>query len=294
MSSKTPKTPAYQASAVYQNGVEVGKTYMGKDGVIRTEYYLAPEEEATKKWADEQKQIIEQRLYNPTEDDRNSWLNYANERKDLFRKQYDELATDNQRKAIENIANRFGTLNTSATADTMSKLQNINNEAYSDIARQYDADLQNQEDAYNNRQMNLLNYLNGNLSQINQNGYNAINTSNNLTNSGNSFNLSNYQNQLAAAQMQNQAVQGYLNTGAQLAGAAIMSDERLKENIRLIGQRNGFNWYEFDYKEGYGLPTGKQQGVIAQEVEEVMPEAVMEDQNGYKMVNYEMIGGIAI
>jgi hypothetical protein len=200
------------------------------------------------------------------------------------------MANEAQRKAIENIAGRFGTLNTSATADSLGKLQKINDQAYADIAKNYDLDMQNQEDAYNSRQMNLLNYLNGNLNQINQDGYNGISSANNLTNMGNNFNLTNYQNQLAAAQMQNNAMQGYLNTGATLAGAAMMSDERIKENIRLIGQRNGFNWYEFTFKEGFGLPEGTQEGVIAQEVEQIMPEAVAEDENGIKHVDYEMIG----
>jgi hypothetical protein len=190
------------------------------NGVVKTETVLTPEQQERKNWADNERKVIEQRLYNPTDDDRLSWDSYASERRDLFKKSYNDMAQESLRKTIENIGNRFGTLNTSATSDAMGRLQKINNEAYSDISKQYDLDMQNQEDAYNSRQMNLLNYLNGNLNQINQDGYNGISSANNLVNMGNNFNLSNYQNQLAAAQMQNNKTSQYLNMGAQMAGTA--------------------------------------------------------------------------
>ena len=68
----------------------------------------------------------------------------------------------------------------------------------------------------------------------------------------------------------------------------MMSDINVKENIKKIGKRNGFNWYEFNYKKGLGLPEGRQEGVIAQEVEKVKPEAVVEI-NGIKHVYYSKI-----
>jgi hypothetical protein len=84
------------------------------------------------------------------------------------------------------------------------------------------------------------------------------------------------------------------NNAGRLASAAApaaiaASDERVKKNIKKIGEKNGFNWYEFEYKDGYGLPEGKQEGVIAQEVEKVIPDAVIEI-NGIKHVNYGMLG----
>lgn len=102
-----------------------------------------------------------------------------------------------------------------------------------------------------------------------------------------------FQNQLASVQAQNEARSqqtsafGSLLSGAgSLAGAAaVFSDRTLKENIELVGKENGYNIYKFNYK---GKDT-KHIGVMAQEVEEIMPEAVTEV-DGFKAVNYDMIG----
>lgn len=79
---------------------------------------------------------------------------------------------------------------------------------------------------------------------------------------------------------------GLLSGASSLASiAGAFSDIRLKENIRLIGEENGFNIYQFNY-------VGEDQiyeGVMAHEVEKVKPEAVGEV-GGYKTVNYDMIG----
>jgi hypothetical protein len=50
--------------------------------------------------------------------------------------------------------------------------------------------------------------------------------------------------------------------------------------------------YLFDYKSQFcgRLGYGRQFGVIAQEVEAVMPEAVVVHPDGYKMVDYGMLG----
>lgn len=80
----------------------------------------------------------------------------------------------------------------------------------------------------------------------------------------------------------------------QLGGAAMMSDQRVKENIHKIGKmKNGLNVYEFDYKQAFKDIAGHGRfiGVMAQEVEKIIPEAVLMHPTGYKMVNYSMIGG---
>lgn len=82
-----------------------------------------------------------------------------------------------------------------------------------------------------------------------------------------------------------------LATGAKMAAKygpmlmAALSDERLKEGIIKVGVINGHNYYMFSY---LGDPT-RYLGVIAQEVEKTHPEAISEHE-GYKAVNYEMIG----
>ena len=74
-----------------------------------------------------------------------------------------------------------------------------------------------------------------------------------------------------------------------LGGAAMMSDIRTKENIKYLGQlTNGLPFYEFEYKPEFKAFGGKGKfiGVMAQDVEKVTPEAVIELPSGYKMVNY--------
>jgi len=82
-------------------------------------------------------------------------------------------------------------------------------------------------------------------------------------------------------------------TAAQLATMAMMmSDERLKENIKPIGtSENGHNVYTWDWNDkakelGVNDPTT---GVLAQEVIKYMPEAVTKNANGYYMVNYGVL-----
>lgn len=66
------------------------------------------------------------------------------------------------------------------------------------------------------------------------------------------------------------------------------SDRDVKFDIVPIGQENGHNIYEFSYIPEMNTP-GRFIGVIAQEVLEKMPEAVI-DSDGYLAVNYDMIG----
>lgn len=69
------------------------------------------------------------------------------------------------------------------------------------------------------------------------------------------------------------------------APAAMMfSDRRLKSNIERVGTHKlGIGIYEYDI---FGR---RERGVMADEVEKVKPEAVVEMPNGYKAVNYGML-----
>lgn len=121
------------------------------------------------------------------------------------------------------------------------------------------------------------------------------------------FGLANLSNQ--NAQMGFQALQPYQANGAKIesadmalknnayknesraqalqsvgAIAGAFSDFRLKTNIEHIGSYNGYPYYEYEYK---GKP-GRYRGVMAQDVEKIMPEAVAEIE-GYKAVRYDMI-----
>ena len=73
------------------------------------------------------------------------------------------------------------------------------------------------------------------------------------------------------------------------------SDKRLKNNLIKIGNPldkiSQLNGYEFDWiaKEGIHENEGHDVGVIAQEVEKVIPEIVQTRDSGYKAVKYEKI-----
>jgi len=101
----------------------------------------------------------------------------------------------------------------------------------------------------------------------------------------------NYQNQVGAYN----AGMGMLGQLAGAAGTAIggagsipglfgMSDRRLKSNIVRVGTHPlGIGVYEYD------IFGERQRGVMADELEAVLPEAVAIHPSGYKMVNYGML-----
>jgi prepilin-type N-terminal cleavage/methylation domain-containing protein len=70
------------------------------------------------------------------------------------------------------------------------------------------------------------------------------------------------------------------------ATPAVPSDITLKDNIKLVGKQNGFNVYEFNYKND---PYTKYRGVMAQEVLKIRPDAVT-TKDGYLAVYYDRIG----
>ena len=71
------------------------------------------------------------------------------------------------------------------------------------------------------------------------------------------------------------------------------SDKRLKDNLisisnplDKIGKIGG---YEFDWNDKQDTYTGHDVGVVAQEIQEVLPEVVEERDDGYLAVKYEKI-----
>lgn len=71
------------------------------------------------------------------------------------------------------------------------------------------------------------------------------------------------------------------------------SDRHVKGDVVRIGTHPlGIGLYLFRYKPEYRdtWGHGRQFGVMADEVEAVMPAAILMDADGYKMVNYAMLG----
>ena len=76
------------------------------------------------------------------------------------------------------------------------------------------------------------------------------------------------------------------------------SDERLKDNISLIPNAldkvSKLRGVEFDWNDKQDVYQGHDVGVIAQDVQEVLPELVQERADGYLAVKYEKMVGLLI
>lgn len=76
------------------------------------------------------------------------------------------------------------------------------------------------------------------------------------------------------------------------------SDERLKDNLVPIGNAlekvKQLTGYEFDWNNKQDVYEGHDIGVVAQEVEKVLPEVVTTRDNGYKAVKYEKLVALLI
>ncbi|MBA7598367.1 hypothetical protein ES703_05381 [subsurface metagenome] len=86
----------------------------------------------------------------------------------------------------------------------------------------------------------------------------------------------------------------YVNGTGYATGGFWASDLRFKKNIRTIDspidkisniRGVSFEWKRSEYQDK-GLPEGEHYGVIAQEIEQVLPEIVKEGPNGDKAVSY--------
>lgn len=77
-----------------------------------------------------------------------------------------------------------------------------------------------------------------------------------------------------------------LGSSAFMSPWFMSSDRRLKQNIKRVGTHDtlGVGIYSFQYLDGRPAV-----GVMADEVEAVKPEAVMTDDEGFKMVDYSQI-----
>lgn len=84
------------------------------------------------------------------------------------------------------------------------------------------------------------------------------------------------------------------STASTLGGIAksFFSDPRMKENVQYVGKSvGGHNIYDYEYKPEFKdiAGHGKFRGVMADEVEAVIPQAISVAANGYKMVDYSMV-----
>jgi hypothetical protein len=116
------------------------------------------------------------------------------------------------------------------------------------------------------------------------NGMNMGMNMNGSANSGNSIGSSTGQGSSSGISLTPEGAAG-IATGVGM----LPSDARLKENIEHVEQINGINMYTWDWKDpAMSSPMGY--GVIAQEVAETHPDAVVTGDHGYMMVDYSKLG----
>jgi hypothetical protein len=90
-----------------------------------------------------------------------------------------------------------------------------------------------------------------------------------------------YAQQVAAQNAKSAAIGGLFGAAGTALSGTNFSDIRLKSKIVRVGTHpRGFGIYEYD------IDGKRERGVMAQEVERVLPAAVIEHDSGYKMVNY--------
>ncbi len=189
------------------------------------------------------------------------------------------------------LANKGITIGSEAYSRAMNNLQNTQNNALNQALFQsvlagqnaYSNSLNdtiNAANFSNNAQSNYINQL----LQALQKSYSGYDIAMNKYNIQNNANQRIAQNSLANANAQTDSGNQFLQSAAKAAALTLASDRRLKENIKAVGKlNNGLTVYCFNYK-GSNI---SQIGLIAQEVQEVNPEAVIEGDDGFLRVRYD-------
>lgn len=254
---------------------------------------LSPEEQ---KQFDLKNQIATQLLSNSTgkvNDLSSSTFDYNNQgsqaAKDLFKRQTDLLAPE-----------------FSKADDTWEQRQNnagipVGSEAYNDSQRQHENDknfalTQAAQQATGTGDQLALSQRQQNYNELAAAlGSSQVTPINAFSQAGAPIDVAGaYANQNAAnianAQASNSSSNSLLGGIAGLGSAAITkwSDERMKEDIDTVGELpTGEGIYEYSYKAD---PThARHVGVMAQEIERTMPEAVITDKDGMKKVDYRKV-----
>lgn len=94
----------------------------------------------------------------------------------------------------------------------------------------------------------------------------------------------------AAGVQTGQAISAVGGLIGKFGSSSTPSDKRLKKSIQYVGiSPRGIPVAQFEYIEGIGLPEGLHQGVIAQDLLPIRPDAVEYHSDGYMTVDYSKI-----
>jgi len=194
-----PAAPKPVNSEIWSDGQLLGRTTL-KGGLQKQESFKTPFQKQQEAFNQGQMPSIQERLFNPSQDQQDSWQAIAQANKDrqmrMFNQDYDKA----QNSLIQNLTQRgaFGgrSSGSSQVPYFANELAKTGAQQIANINDQYIADQQTARDKDYNYNSGLYNLLNNGMS--NQLSIDNNNISNALTgfNAGNNFNLTNHQNQM--------------------------------------------------------------------------------------------------
>lgn len=181
-----------------------------------------------------------------------------------FQNRYEPIFQRQNNNLQDRLVNQGIPVGSAAYSQAMQDLSQNQNDARNQAYNQ--AVLTGQQVAQQNQQQNLATF-------------NALNPQNGYSAGAGTPNVDMYGNSVTQA---NANAQNKFGNMMQLTGM-LFSDARIKENIRPVGQLfNGLTVYTFNFP---GDETTRL-GLLAQEVEELIPQAVSESPEGLKMLDY--------
>lgn len=305
--SPPPPAPGFSNSSVIQDGRTTSKTYKDKKtGQIITEYFSDPNELAFQNQLSDMLHNYLPNVNTFTPEYYAQKSSALKAQQDLGTQQINDVYNPMLTNLKNDVASRFGTLNSSSFLDELNNIEKQRGYAVSDLSNNLLANSNNMDAQQLAKNYDFINLLQGNQANNLSEIFSNLNLSNALSGMSNSFNLSNYLNQVdynnaLNASRSNSSFLGPmlynsspLNTISKQLSFLIPSDKNLKENIsplnnalNIIEQLQGYK-YNYDTANHPELPTGKHVGVMAQDVEKVLTQAVAQTNIG-KAVNYAEI-----
>jgi len=203
-STNTPDYPEYKfiPTTITANGDVLAKQYQNSDGTVVTDISLSEDNVNRKNKL--------QNLLTQYEDSVNIFSpelttqiqSIADAKKKSAIDNFESIYEPAARNAREDYFARLGTLDSTAYLDKYNELEKTRQKAYSDIATDYEANLDELKNNELSRRYSYLNYLQNGLNSVNNLNNNYINTLSSLSsNYTNSYN--NYLSNLYGSQLKN-------------------------------------------------------------------------------------------
>ena len=215
-SSNTPDYPDYKfvPATITANGETLAKQYRDKDGSIVTDISMSKENlDRKNKLQNLLKQYEDAiNVFSPEMNTRIESI--ANSRKQAALNDFNSMYEPVLRNSREDYFARLGTLDSTAYVDRYNQLEKTRQQAYADIANDYQANLQELKNNELNQRYNYLNYLQNAYGSLSNGNYNYLNPVSSISSSYTN-NYNNYLNNLYNAQLnRSNANNNYMNNFA--------------------------------------------------------------------------------